>query len=134
MATLTRTLAEYTLASFINNLDIFLASLPEGFVHGNEKHIKQLPYPEPVKEQYLFWLENVQVKCLRVVVRDLATPDYVCLRESNSLVNPFVCHITKDFVDFHSGRYFPDEESANTFLDNIERLSRSGAKFVRKID
>jgi hypothetical protein len=124
----------YTLASFIDGLNIFLASLPEGFQHGNEKYIKALPHPEAVKTQYRFWLENIQPKCIRVVVRDLATPDYVCLRESNSTVNPIVCHITKDFIDFHSGRYFPDEESANTFLDNIERLSKSGAKFVRKID
>ncbi len=124
----------YTLASFIDGLNIFLASLPEGFVHGNEKHIAALPHSEAVKTQYRFWLGNVQPKCLRVVVRELATPDFVCLRESNSLVNPFVCHITKDFIDFHSGRYFPDEESADRFLDNIENLSRSGAKFVRKID
>lgn len=128
------TATDYTLASFLQNLDIFLASLPKDFVHGNEKHIKALPHPEPVKTQYRFWLENIQPKCIRVVVRDLATPDYVCLRESNSLVNPFVCHTTKDFIDFYYGRYFPDEESANTFLDNIERLSKSGAKFVRKID
>ncbi|MCA2595954.1 MAG: hypothetical protein IM526_12835 [Microcystis sp. M38BS1] len=111
----------YTLASFINNLDIFLVSLPEGFKHGNKKHIAALPHHEAVKTQYRFWLENVQPTCLRVVVRDLATPDYVVMRESNSTFNPIVCHITSDFVDFHSGRYFPDEESANTYLDNIAR-------------
>jgi hypothetical protein len=135
MTTLTcNTVQPYTLASFINNLDIFLASLPQDFVHSNEKHIKALPHPEAVKTQYHFWLENIQPKCLRVVVRDLSTPDFVCMRESNSTVNPIVCRITKDFIDFHSGRYFPDEESANRFLDNIEHLSKSGAKFVRKID
>lgn len=124
----------YTLASFIENLDIFLASLPEDFQHGNEKHIKVLPHPEAVKTQYRFWLENIQPKCIRVVVRDLSTPDFICLRESNSTINPIVCHITSDFIDFHSGRYFPDEVAANTYLDNIERLSYNGAKFVRKID
>jgi hypothetical protein len=127
-------MTDYTLASFLQNLNIFLASLPEGFVHGNETHIAQLPHNESVKSHYRFWLENVQPQCIRVVVRDLSTPDFVCMRESNSTVNPIVCHITKDFIDFHSGRYFEDEESANTFLDNIERLSKSGAKFVRKID
>jgi hypothetical protein len=45
------------------------------------------------------------------------------MRESNSTVKPIVCHITKDFIDFHSGRYFDDEVAANTFLDSIERLS-----------
>jgi hypothetical protein len=134
MATYNNTTEPYTLASFINNLDIFLASLPVDFQHGNKKHIAELPHPEAVKTQYRFWLENIQPKCIRVVVRDLSTPDFVCLRESNSTVNPIVCHITKDFVDFHSGRYFDDEESANRFLDNIERLSKSGAKFARKID
>ena len=116
------TATDYTLASFLQNLDIFLASLPEGFQHGNEKYIKALPHPEAVKTQYRFWLENIQPKCIRVVVRDLATPDYICMRESNSTVNPIVCHITQDFVDFHSGRYFGDEIAGNEYLDKILEL------------
>jgi hypothetical protein len=116
------TATDYTLASFLQNLDIFLASLPEGFQHGNEKYIKALPHPEAVKTQYRFWLENIQPKCIRVVVRDLATPDYICMRESNSTVNPIVCHITQDFVDFHSGRYFGDEIAGNEYLDKIFEL------------
>lgn len=107
---------------FITHLDVFLSSLPKGFRHGNEKHIAALPHNESVKAHYRFWLENVQSQCIRVVVRQLETPDYVVMRDSNSTVNPIVCHITRDFVDFHSGRYFPDEESANTYLDNIARL------------
>jgi hypothetical protein len=113
----------YTLASFIDGLDIFLASLPEGFQHSNEKYIKALPHPEAVKTQYRFWLENVQPKCLRVVVSHFPPrPIYIAMRESNSTVNPIVCHITQDFVDFHSGRYFEDEIAGNEYLDKILEL------------
>jgi len=100
---------------FIENLDIFLSSLPKGFVHGNEKHIAQLPHNESIKAHYRFWLENVQPTCYRVV--EIEPELFLCIRDTNSTINKCVVHKTSDFVDFHSGRYFEDEIAANEYID-----------------
>ena len=57
------TTTPYTQASFIDNLDIFLASLPKGFHHGNKFDIEALPHHEDVKTQYRLWLKNKVQSC-----------------------------------------------------------------------
>ena len=108
------TVQPYTLESFVSNLAIFIASLPQDF-EPTKENITALPHPEVVKKQYRTWLAIVQPTCLRVVVRK--KDGFLVLRNSSSLTNPFVTHITNDFVDFHSGKYFIDEIAGNEYLD-----------------
>lgn len=109
---------------FLENLSIFLSSLPDDFEHGNEKHIAQLPHNDSVKAHYRFWLEKVHPTCLRVIALKRGTPVYVCMQKSKrSTIRPIVCYYTSDFVNFTTPHYFDDEVAANEYLDKLLELT-----------
>ena len=65
----------------------------------------------------------IMVLVCESALRQIDMGDYfLVMRESISLINPYVVHRTFDGIDFYCGRYFADEVTANEWMNKQKRF------------